>query len=142
VVEHVDAAGARFCSLYGHLGPLMCVHPGQVVRQGDKLGAVGVTYSHANGGYLAHLHFGIHRGAFLLPDRVGAVVPLSEVPGENLTATVTAVHEASVDLRLADGTTRSIERSEDWTCGYLTPAEFASKTHGWVEPMGFIRGFK
>jgi len=142
VIEHVDAAGGRFCSLYGHLGPLVCVHAGQIVRQGDKLGAVGVTYSHANGGYMAHMHFGIHRGAFLLPDRVGAVVPLSEVPGETLAATVTAVHDDSVDLRLADGTTRSIERSEDWTCGYLTPAEFASKTHGWVEPMGFIRGFK
>ena len=86
---------------------------------------VGPSYSHANGGYLAHLHFGIHRGAFLLPDRVGELVA---PPDETTTATVTAVHEASVDVRLADGTTRNMERSDDWTCGYLTPAEFAGKT--------------
>lgn len=39
-------------------------------------------------------------------------------------------------------TTRNMERSDDWTCGYLTPAEFAGKTHGWVEPQGFIRRLK
>lgn len=139
VVEHVDAKGGRFCSLYGHLGPLVCVVPGEVVRQGQKLGVVGPSYSHANGGYLAHLHFGIHRGAFLLPDRVGEVVAL---PEQTTTATVTAVHEESVEVRLTDGTTRSMERSDDWTCGYLAPSEFATKTHGWVEPQEFIRRLK
>lgn len=142
VVEHLDAAGGRFCSLYGHLGPLVCVHPGEAVRQGQKLGVVGPSYSHANGGYLAHLHFGIHRGAFLLPDRVGAVIPLPDQPGEAATATVTAVHERSVEVRLADGATRTIERSENWTCGYLSPTEFATKTHGWVEPQEFIRNLR
>ena len=72
---------------------------------------VGPSYSHANGGYLAHLHFGIHRGAFLLPDRVGELVA---PPDETTTATVTAVHEASVDVRLADGTTRNMERKVKW----------------------------
>ena len=139
VVEHADAKGRRFCSLYGHLGPLVCVRPGEVVRQGQKLGGVGVSYSHANGGYLAHLHFGIHRGAYLLPDRVGALIPL---PGDTTAATVTAVREDSVEVRLADGATRSVERSADWTCGYLTPAAFAANTHGWVEPQEFIRKFK
>ena len=105
VDEHVDAAGARFCSLYGHLGPLVCVCPGQVVRQGDKLGVVGPSYSYANGGYLAHLHFGIHRGAFLLPDQAN-------------------------------------ERRGDWTCGYLTPDEFHSPDHGWVDPQEFLRNYK
>ena len=142
VVEHLDARGGRFCSLYGHLGPLVCVQPGQVVRQGQKLGAVGVSYSHANGGYLAHLHFGIHRGSFLLPDRVGAPVPLPGPSGATLTATVSAVRDGSVDVRLADGTTRAIERSDDWTCGYLKPAEFETQNHGWVDPQEFIRNFK
>ena len=142
VVEHLDASGARFCSLYGHLGPLVCVRPGQVVRQGQKLGAVGTSYSHANGGYLAHLHFGIHRGALLLPDTVGAIVPLSgESSGTPVTATVSAVREGSVDVRLADGTTRTIDRSDDWTCGYLKPDEFKSQTHGWADPQEFIRKY-
>jgi hypothetical protein len=56
VIEHASAAGGRFCSLYGHLGPLVSVQPGQIVRQGGKVGAVVPSYSHANGGYLAHLH--------------------------------------------------------------------------------------
>ena len=56
VIEHASAAGGRFCSLHGHLGPLVCVQPGQIVRQGEKVGAIGPSFSHANGGYLAHLH--------------------------------------------------------------------------------------
>jgi murein DD-endopeptidase MepM/ murein hydrolase activator NlpD len=140
IVEHADAGGGRFCSLYGHLGPLVCVQPGQVVRQGQKLGAVGPSYSHANGGYLAHLHFGIHRGAFLLPDRVGAIIQRGDGPGE--TATVTAVREETAEIRLADGSSRTIDRRANWTGGYLTPAEFTAKSHGWVEPQEFIRKFK
>jgi murein DD-endopeptidase MepM/ murein hydrolase activator NlpD len=142
VVEHADAAGGRFCSLYGHLGPLVCVRPGEVVRQGHKLGVVGTSYSHANGGYLAHLHFGIHRGAFLLPDRVGALVALPGQAADAAAATVTTVTEHSAEVRLAHGATRSVERSADWMCGYLTPAEFATKTHGWVAPQEFIQKFK
>jgi murein DD-endopeptidase MepM/ murein hydrolase activator NlpD len=140
IVEHADAGGGRFCSLYGHLGPLVCVQPGQVIRQGQKLGSVGPSYSHANGGYLAHLHFGIHRGAFLLPDRVGAIIQRGDGPGE--TATVTAVREETAEIRLADGDSRTIDRRANWTGGYLTPAEFTAKTHGWVEPQEFIRKFR
>ena len=142
IVEHADAAGGRFCSLYGHLGPLVCVHPGQAVRQGQKLGVVGISYSHANGGYLSHLHFGIHRSAFLLPDRVGAKVELPGLPGETLPATVTAVHEETVDARFADGQVRPVARRANWTGGYLQPDEFNSKGHAWVDPQGFIQRFK
>lgn len=142
IVEHADAAGGRFCSLYGHLGPLVCVHPGQTVRQGQKLGAVGISYSHANGGYLSHLHFGIHRSAFLLPDRVGATVELPGLPGETFPATVTAVHEETVDARFADGRVRPVARRANWTGGYLQPDEFNSKNHAWVDPQEFLRRFK
>lgn len=142
IIEHTDAADRRFCSLYGHLGPLICVHPGQVVRQGQKLGVVGTSYTHANGGYLSHLHFGIHRSAFLQPDRVGEVVELPGIPGETITATVTAVHEDFADIRYANGTTARTGRRPRWIDGYLTPAEFTSPNHGWTDPQGFIRNFK
>ena len=142
VVEHENPAGGRFCSIYGHLGPLVCVHPGQIVRQGEKLGAVGPSYSHANGGFLAHLHFGIHRSAFRAPDRIGAVIYLATQSGEIVTATVTAVHESRVEIRLADDKPRVVQRSGYWIAGYLTSAEFSAKTHDWVDPQQFIRNFR
>ena len=142
VIEHQAPDGSRFCSLYGHLGPLVCVRPGQAVKQGDKLGAVGISYSFANGGYFAHLHFGIHRGAFLLPDQPGATIPLPDQPDPAPTATVTKVNPTTADVRLPDGTTRTIDRRENWVCGYLTPAEFDSATHAWTDPQEFLRKFK
>lgn len=68
IVEHALPDGSRFCSLYGHLSPFTCVAPGQVVKQGQKLGAIGRTGTWENGGYLAHLHFGIHLGPYAPPN--------------------------------------------------------------------------
>jgi len=64
IIEHVDKTGKPFCSLYAHLGPLVCVRAGRRVRRGQKIGTVGRQYTWSNGGYGAHLHFGIHKGAF------------------------------------------------------------------------------
>ncbi len=64
IVEHVDAEGERFCSLYGHLSPYIHVRAGQRLKKGQKLGSVGRAYTCENGGYSAHLHFGIHTGPF------------------------------------------------------------------------------
>lgn len=63
VVEHDGPAGP-YCSLYGHLGLLLAVREGDRVAGGDLLGAVGRNHSSENGGYVAHLHFGVHAGAF------------------------------------------------------------------------------
>jgi murein DD-endopeptidase MepM/ murein hydrolase activator NlpD len=65
VVEHRLPDRRAYCSLYGHLSPSTTVAQGQVVRKGERLGATGRTETWENGGYLAHLHFGIHRGAYL-----------------------------------------------------------------------------
>lgn len=64
VIEHRDAAGASYCSLYAHLGPLIAVQPGDQVRRGMKLGTLGRDHVFATGGYRSHLHFGIHNGDF------------------------------------------------------------------------------
>ena len=64
IIEHHTPDGMVFCSLYGHLGPLIEVHAGEVVKKGTKLGTLGRDYVFANGGYLTHLHFGIHRGPY------------------------------------------------------------------------------
>jgi hypothetical protein len=63
VVEHM-MDGKPFCSLYGHLSPMIHVRPGDVLEAGQKIGAIGRGYSADNGGYFAHLHFGIHRGPY------------------------------------------------------------------------------
>lgn len=65
VVEHRVPDGRTYCSLYGHLSPSISVVQGQLVRKGERLGATGRSETWENGGYLAHLHFGIHRGAYL-----------------------------------------------------------------------------
>lgn len=64
VVEHTSADGSKFCSLYGHLSPLILVRPGDVVDAGQKLGSIGRSNSIDNGGYGAHVHFGIHKGPY------------------------------------------------------------------------------
>jgi hypothetical protein len=71
---------------------------------------------------------------------VGVVIPLPSQP--ETSATVTAVHEEVVEVRLADGEIRTVERRANWTSGYLAAAEFTAKSHGWVEPQAFIRDFK
>jgi len=141
IVEHVDPKGGRFCSLYGHLGPLICVKPGQVVAQGEKLGAVGISLTHTNGGYMAHIHFGIHRSAWLQPDKVGEKIVVSGEQGEDQTVTITAVNDLTAEGKRADGSSIRIPRETNWPCGYLKPAEFESSAHRWVNPQEFIRTF-
>lgn len=64
VVEHV-IDGQKVTSLYAHMAPgTMAVSPGQQVRVGQRLGAVGET----GRAYGAHLHFEIRPGG-------GAAVP-------------------------------------------------------------------
>ncbi len=64
VIEHVLKDGARVCSLYGHMSPFIYVKAGDSVDAGQKIGAIGRENTIENGGYGAHLHFGIHAGAY------------------------------------------------------------------------------
>lgn len=65
IIEHRDpGTDKRYCSLYAHLGPLLCVKTGDLVQQGDMLGSLGRTYTRATGGFQSHLHFGIHLSPF------------------------------------------------------------------------------
>ena len=64
IIEHETPGGKHFCSLYGHLGPLIPVREGQVVKKGQKIGSLGRDLTEENGGYVTHLHFGLHEGAY------------------------------------------------------------------------------
>lgn len=64
VIEHQSPNGKTFCSLYGHLGPLITVQPGDQIAAGTKLGSLGRSYTAENGGYEVHLHFGIYNDVY------------------------------------------------------------------------------
>ncbi len=64
VVEHNLPDGTQVCSLYGHLDPLIPVREGQAVAVAQKIGTIGRTFTWDNGGYIAHLHLGVHQGSF------------------------------------------------------------------------------
>jgi hypothetical protein len=47
---------------YGHLSKRINVRLGDLVRMGDNIGEIGLSFTVANGGYLAHVHLGIEEG--------------------------------------------------------------------------------
>jgi hypothetical protein len=63
-IEHRLGDGTQVCSLYGHTSPFIYVKLGDAVACGQKIAAIGRADSIENGGYGAHLHFGIHTGAY------------------------------------------------------------------------------
>lgn len=52
------------CAIYGHLSPFLDVNISDTVKMGDKIGQIGNSASFDNGGYWAHLHFGIEISSF------------------------------------------------------------------------------
>jgi murein DD-endopeptidase MepM/ murein hydrolase activator NlpD len=79
------------CSLYAHLADGIMVNEGELVRKGQKIGAIGMGFSEENGDYEAHLHFSIYDGPFYYP--AGHKVPL-----DGLSAEITAMKEPGVYL--------------------------------------------
>ncbi len=149
ILEHIAPNGSKFCSLYAHLGPFVHVKPGDVVRKGQKIGVVGRSRTWENGGYWAHLHFGIHKGSFLKDYPVGSEVPCT-LSGRDYRAKVLecgptlAKIEVEIDgPSTGSGRTRKIRlglrRRALWICGYISPASFKTGRHGWVDPQKFIR---
>jgi murein DD-endopeptidase MepM/ murein hydrolase activator NlpD len=64
VIESITPALDTICVVYGHLSPLLRVHPGDTVLPGDNLGQIGNSVTFDNGGYWAHLHIGIEWNSF------------------------------------------------------------------------------
>lgn len=59
------------CTVYGHLSPYLDVDEADTVKMGDKIGQIGNSASFDNGGYWAHLHFGIEKKSFWRAQIVG-----------------------------------------------------------------------
>lgn len=142
IAETVVAAdgGVSLCTLYAHLGPFIRVRPGAKVRAGQKLGAIGRTLTWENGGYPAHLHFGVHLGPF-------AQTPLPETPidigyrGKRYRGRVLQAHAGGIDARIrfeGDPDYR-VTRTRRWECGYIARWYWDGGAHGWVSPRALLQ---
>lgn len=139
VIEHRGQDGSRFCSFYGHLGALICVRQGQLVRPGQKIGALGRNYTWENGGFRSHLHFGIHQGPYIPEYRIGQEVAI-QVNGKEVKGKVIDLLESKVTLKVASqDSTIQFTPTADWIAEYLSSQTFKEGNHGWVSPQQFIR---
>ncbi len=141
IIEHRAPDGSKFCSLYAHLGPFVHVIPGDVVKKGQKIGTVGRSYTWENGGYGAHLHFGLHQGEFLKKYPVGSEVACTlggkAVKGKVIKCgSLVAKIEAEVGGRKIRF---GLRRRPLWIGGYIRPESFKAGRHGWVDPQNFIK---
>jgi hypothetical protein len=78
VLHHSLGKGILVTSLVLHAGDTAFVKPGERVEAGQLLGTVGMSWSGENGGKIAHVHLGLHRGAYDPPPDHDGYIPESE----------------------------------------------------------------
>ena len=123
IIEHqLPKREGSYCSLYAHLAPSISVAVGQIVRKGQRIAALGRSNTWESGGYLAHLHFGIHRGPFL-QFKPSALANSSLGDGS---------------LPGMMGAPPSSQADASWITGYLAPGRWDDGDHGWVDPQRFL----
>jgi len=64
-------AADTLCTIYGHLSPFLDVNAVDTIHERDKIGQIGNSATFDNGGYWAHLHFGIEKKSFWRAQIVG-----------------------------------------------------------------------
>ncbi len=125
--------GVRFCSLYAHLGPFIYVRPGERVTAGQKIAAIGRAHTWENGGYLAHLHFGLHLGPYRQRPRPDSRVDVTFQSKRYRGKVIEADYETTW-IRIGRSNPREVEKHTGWLCGYISPWYWRAKSHGWFEP--------
>jgi hypothetical protein len=139
VIEHKLPSGERFCSLYAHLSPFVCVAPGEVVEKGQKIGAIGRSFSYENGGYISHLHFAIHEGMYWQTHRPGSI---QEVRWEGVTYRGKVLNSNADETWLEIFTKKgpyAVRKSTSWICGYISKQTWEEGKHGWRDPQEFLK---
>lgn len=161
VIEHRLPEGDGFFSLYGHLGDDRLVATGDLVTVGQQIGTIGRKAAIVNGGYEAHLHFGIREGTLFEPgDQImeltinGQHTPMQIVAlGEDRTRVALTPDPGLGDFTLTTrGQGLEVVQEEDGTYSvpsrmlYTTAprgtsfAGYASSLEGWTDPIAFLRG--
>jgi murein DD-endopeptidase MepM/ murein hydrolase activator NlpD len=162
VIEHALAPAIdgmeHLCSFYVHLAADRRAALGERVVRGQVIGRIGADRSEENGRYPAHLHFGLHRGAYLqIPPaferelrraaaseqglRVGPTVLRGELELRRVNETSVLVKGVAgggnVLLSLLVGSTALEDPPPDimsWCEGY-GPQETLAE---WIEPSTFL----
>lgn len=153
LIEHRAPDGTFTCAVYGHLAFDILVAPGETVRKGQKIGSVGLSCSVENGGYGAHLHFGLAANPFRKPRGLflGSKLNLNRPDAEPLQAEVIGFAYLperkdthgfpglGVRVSLPSGGEQTlgldagpIANQVAWIAGY------APATRGWHDPYRFI----
>jgi murein DD-endopeptidase MepM/ murein hydrolase activator NlpD len=151
LLEHRLPSGDYVCSLYGHAGFDVLVKPGEIVRRGQKIATLGLSCAVENGGYGAHLHFGIADGPFRRPSlEKGAEVDVDHGGAKVRAKVVRLVYRPEetdrfgfaglgAEVALPDGATAVVPvpagepaAQTAWIKGYVPDCR------GWFDPFKFI----
>ena len=140
IIEHCHPSGERFCSLYAHLGPYVCVAPGESIQMGQKIGSIGRSFSYENGGYFSHLHFAIHLGWFWQIYRTGSLVD-ARIDGKWYLGRVVKsdISETFLEIQARHGM-RLVKKKTSWISGYISKDYWLQRNHRWVHPQKFLKG--
>ncbi|MDD5066414.1 MAG: peptidoglycan DD-metalloendopeptidase family protein [bacterium] len=146
VIEHKLSATNYVCSIYGHLSGEIRVRPGHLVRMGEKIGTIGLSYSVENGGYGAHLHFAVSRGRWLKsgPDYSHELF-LSE--GDQVQKVKEyRLNEKGMELIFENGMKLELQRSGAdlqqrlfWLKGYAFSRDLERT---WLDPKEFLESYR
>ncbi|HYG74597.1 MAG TPA: peptidoglycan DD-metalloendopeptidase family protein, partial [Planctomycetota bacterium] len=139
IVEHTFTSGEKFCSLYAHLSPFVSVRPGDTIHTGQKLGSIGRSFTWENGGYISHLHFGIHEGPFWNVPRPGS---MSDVRWQGVAyrgkVLEADTRETWIEVHTLQGP-YAVRKPTTWVCGYISKQAWEEGKHGWRDPQTFLR---
>lgn len=131
--------GLMVCSLYAHLGPNLTVMPGQLIQKGERIGTIGRSYTWENGGYDAHLHFGIHLGPYQQCFQTGSLQDVN-FQGRKYLGRVIDSNTVTTVLTIPYGYYwRKVHLKTEWIRGYLSKTLFDLDEHGWLEPQKLFR---
>ena len=151
-IEHRLPNGEYLMSVYGHAGWDIRVKPGEIVRKGQMIATVGLSCAVENGGYGAHLHFGISQGPFRRPlgARKGGLVDLDIEGKPHKGRILRLAYDPSrkdnygfpalgLIVRFPDGTEKLLPAPQQemglqvsWMKGYVPDCA------GWHDPRKFI----
>ncbi|MCW8129526.1 MAG: peptidoglycan DD-metalloendopeptidase family protein [Planctomycetota bacterium] len=139
VIEHRTRGGDGFCSVYGHLSPFLTVRPGEVVRAGQRIGSIGRSFAWENGGYAAHLHFGLHHGPYVQLYKPGQPI---DVRFEGYLYVGRVLHSdpenTEVEIQTWYGR-RKVSTPTSWVRGYVSMRQWTSARHRWLDPQEILR---
>ncbi len=143
VIEHKLKDNQYICSVYGHLSHLIYKKAGDIVKKGEKIGEIGLSYSIDNGGYGAHLHFGISKGRWLKSNFDYAKNLSVSIHGKKQKIKHYKFVKQGIELILENNTKVIVsEKSKDinryifWIKGYQFSKDI---DRYWIDPQEFFK---